>query len=72
MADCALKVLTTPELHAMMSRAGRARMGKPGALDSVVEYVGRELGWNARCEVYEKLHSLTNRDTCKSKKVDKI
>ena len=59
LADCALKVLTTPELHSMMSRAGRARMGKPGALDSVVEYVSKELGWGLRCEVYEELHSLT-------------
>ncbi|MCL2008919.1 MAG: tetraacyldisaccharide 4'-kinase [Synergistaceae bacterium] len=55
LAACALKVLTTPELHAMMSRAGRTRMGSPGALDSVVGYVGRELGWSVRCEVYEKL-----------------
>jgi len=55
LAECALKVLTDPELHAMMSRAGKARMGTPGALDSVVGYVGEELGWRVRCEVYGKL-----------------
>jgi len=60
LAECALKVLTTPDIHAAMSRAGRTRMGNPGALDSVVEYVGKELGWSARCEVYEKFRSLTN------------
>ena len=32
-----------------------------GALDSVVEYTGRELGWNARCEVYKKLRSNQHR-----------
>ena len=62
LADCALKVLTNPELHAMMSRAGKSRMGKPGALDSVVGYVGRELGWGVRCEVYERLSLLTRRE----------
>jgi len=55
LADCALNVLTNPELHATMSRAGRARMGTPGALDSVVCYVSEELGWGVRCEVYGKL-----------------
>jgi len=55
LADCALKVLTSPELHATMSRAGRARMGTPGALDSVVKYVDEELGWGVRCDVYSKL-----------------
>ena len=63
LAEYALKVLTTPEIHAAMSRAGRARMGNPGAIDSVVEYVGKELGWSVRCEVYEKLRSLTNSRT---------
>ena len=55
LAGCALKILTTPELYKKMSSAGRARMGKPGALDDVARYVAEELGWNIRCEIYAKL-----------------
>jgi tetraacyldisaccharide 4'-kinase len=55
LADCALKILTTPELYKKMASAGRARMGEPGALDDVVRYAAEELGWNVRCEVYTTL-----------------
>jgi hypothetical protein len=30
-------------------------MGEPGALDDVVNYAARELGWKTRCEVYALL-----------------
>jgi tetraacyldisaccharide 4'-kinase len=59
LADCALKILTTPELYTKMSSAGRARMGEPGALDDVVRYAAEELGWNVRCKVYAELRGLT-------------
>jgi tetraacyldisaccharide 4'-kinase len=55
LAECAFKVLTTPELYAKMSAAGKTRMGEPGALDSVVDYAAKELGWSARCQVYALL-----------------
>jgi tetraacyldisaccharide 4'-kinase len=55
LAAQALRVLTTPELYRKMSDAGRARMGGPGALDDVVDYAVRELGWKTRCEVYALL-----------------
>ncbi|MDR2522207.1 MAG: tetraacyldisaccharide 4'-kinase, partial [Synergistaceae bacterium] len=55
LANAALKILTTPELHEKMAQAGRARMGSPGALDDVVRYVAAKLGWSVRCEVWEKL-----------------
>ena len=60
LADCAFKILTTPELHEKMSTAGKARMGERGALDNVAEYAGKELGWRVRCEVYEKLKGYNN------------
>jgi tetraacyldisaccharide 4'-kinase len=59
LADCALSVLTTPELHRKMSLAGKARMGEPGALDDVVRYAGEKLGWSVRCRVYERLRSFS-------------
>ena len=55
LAAQALEILTTPELYRKMSGAGRARMGSPGALDDVVNYAARELGWRIRCEVYALL-----------------
>jgi tetraacyldisaccharide 4'-kinase len=55
LADCALRIVTTPELYKKMSSAGRVRMGGPGALDDVVRYAAEELGWNVRCDVYAKL-----------------
>jgi tetraacyldisaccharide 4'-kinase len=54
LAGRAFEVLTTPELYRKMSDAGRARMGNPGALDDVVDYAARELGWKTRCEVYSE------------------
>ncbi|MDR1049234.1 MAG: tetraacyldisaccharide 4'-kinase [Synergistaceae bacterium] len=51
LAGGALKILTTPALREKMSAAGRERMGKPGALDSVIRYAAEELGWKTRCEV---------------------
>jgi tetraacyldisaccharide 4'-kinase len=55
LAEQAFEILTTPELYRKMSDAGRARMGSPGALDDVVNYAARELGWKTRCEVYALL-----------------
>ncbi|MDR2174829.1 MAG: tetraacyldisaccharide 4'-kinase [Synergistaceae bacterium] len=51
LAAQALKVLTTPALYRKMSDAGRVRMGSPGALDDVVSYAARELGWKIRCSI---------------------
>ncbi|MDR1378144.1 MAG: tetraacyldisaccharide 4'-kinase [Synergistaceae bacterium] len=58
LADCALNILTNPELHRKMSLAGKARMGEPGALNDIVRYAGEKLGWSVRCRVYERLRSV--------------
>ena len=52
---CALGVLSDPERYAFMSEAGRRRMGAPGALADMAEYAARELGWDARAALYERL-----------------
>ena len=48
-------VLTAPELRHRMVEAGVRRLGGPGALDDVVDYAARELGWEARCSLWRKL-----------------
>ncbi len=41
-----------------MSRAGRERMGLPGAIGSVADYVSKELGWERRHDLYLALRSF--------------
>ena len=57
LAEGALRVLNTPSLYASMSRAGRERMGSPGALADAVNWAARELGWEIREALYRKLRS---------------
>ncbi|MGC9490028.1 MAG: tetraacyldisaccharide 4'-kinase [Thermovirgaceae bacterium] len=49
------EILRTPEKRRLMSKAGRARMGPSGALDSVVQYAATELGWDLRTRVWQRL-----------------
>ncbi len=55
LAECALKVLSDPELYEFMSKTGRLRMGLPGACDDVVRVTADEMGWKLREKVYRKL-----------------
>lgn len=55
LADTAFDILSNPERRAAMSEEGKKRLGGPGALDNVVEYVAREYGWDLRCHVYKKI-----------------
>ena len=48
-------VLTTPELRHRMIETGIRRLGGPGALDDVVAFAARDLGWGARCTLWGKL-----------------
>ena len=54
LADAAQKILEDPKLLKKMSEAGIKYLGGQGALDKVVEYCAVELGWDNRCEVFEK------------------
>jgi tetraacyldisaccharide 4'-kinase len=49
------EILRMPERRRLMSKAGRARMGPSGALDSVVQYAATELGWDLRTRVWQRL-----------------
>lgn len=55
LAEAALDLLNNPCKLADMSRAGKERLGRPGALDSVVCYAAENLGWQKKCRLYEKL-----------------
>ncbi len=54
LADAAARILTDPELRRLMQEAGIKNLGRMGALDNVVDYCAKELGWEARCRVFEK------------------
>jgi tetraacyldisaccharide 4'-kinase len=58
LADEAVKILQDPARRLDMSRAGIEIMGGAGTLDAVVEFAADELGWNARCDLFEKLRSI--------------
>jgi tetraacyldisaccharide 4'-kinase len=58
LADEAVKILHDPERRLEMSRAGIEIMGGAGALDAVVEFAAGELGWDARCDLFEKLRDI--------------
>ncbi len=55
LADTVIHVLNDEALYEAMSMAGVQRMGKPGALDDIVNYACNNLGWSVREDVYVKL-----------------
>ncbi len=55
LARAALTVLSDEGMAHSMAQAGRARLGRAGALDQVVRYGEKELGWGVRDQVYRQL-----------------
>jgi tetraacyldisaccharide 4'-kinase len=55
LASAAVSILGDPVRRNAMSRAGIESMGGAGALDSVVKYAADELGWDARCRLFDSL-----------------
>ncbi|MDR3322140.1 MAG: tetraacyldisaccharide 4'-kinase [Synergistaceae bacterium] len=55
LSEASAALLLDPVRRCEMSRAGIKLLGGPGALNSVVEYASRDLGWNARVRLYETL-----------------
>lgn len=55
LADTLMHVLNDKSLYESMSMAGVKRMGKPGALDDIVDYACDKLGWSVRERVYMML-----------------
>ena len=60
LAGNALKIIDDEALYKFMSEAGKKRMGHPGALDGIVNYVCENLGWDIRENVYCKLKTDSN------------
>ncbi|MBQ6112452.1 MAG: tetraacyldisaccharide 4'-kinase, partial [Synergistaceae bacterium] len=63
LADTLMHVLNDESLYESMSMAGIKRMGKPGALDDIVEYACENLGWSVRERVYMKFTSQQNKSS---------
>ena len=55
LAEAVMKILRDNKLYDFMSRAGRERMGEPGAVENIVKYTCENLGWDIREKVYEKI-----------------
>jgi tetraacyldisaccharide 4'-kinase len=55
LANAVETVLGDQELYRRMSRAGRERMGGPGAIEAMALYTETHLGWKLRCNVWRKL-----------------
>lgn len=55
LADAALELLGNSEKLAAMGEAGKKRLGRSGALDAVIAFAARELGWKKKCALYDRL-----------------
>ncbi len=60
LAEEAIRLLDDPKRLERMGNAGRKRLGGPGGVKSVVDYVAQELGWETRCLVYKQIRSQEN------------
>ena len=55
LSEAALSLLNDPEKLRLMGEAGKERLGRSGALDSVLDFAATELGWRGRCLLYAGL-----------------
>ena len=67
LAEAAFKILSSPDLMKSMSQAGKRYLGGTGALDDVVEYCAKDLGFENRCFVYEKYGRYMTSLSCPEK-----
>jgi tetraacyldisaccharide 4'-kinase len=58
LAEAAIALIRDPARRDRMAREGIMRLGGPGALKSVCRYAESELGWSARCRLYERLRAI--------------
>lgn len=63
LADAVFNLLNDPPRMNEMARIGIDRMGGPGAIDAVIEYAAKEMGWEARHGLFEILSSAWMTDT---------
>lgn len=55
LAETSETLLADPVRMNAMAEAGISMLGGPGAIEAVVRYAATELGWDARCRLYELL-----------------
>ncbi|MDR1966751.1 MAG: tetraacyldisaccharide 4'-kinase [Synergistaceae bacterium] len=72
LAASAIGLLGDPIARHRMSRAGIEVMGGPGAVDDVAEYAASELGWDARCKLYEALRAIGGGDETLAKEPERV
>ncbi|MDR0616237.1 MAG: tetraacyldisaccharide 4'-kinase [Synergistaceae bacterium] len=58
LAWAAVALIRDPVRLDGMAREGISRLGGPGALEAVCRYAESELGWGARCRLYERLKEI--------------
>ena len=62
LAAAAMSILDNPELSSSMSAAGMKRLGGPGSMKNIIQYLEEDLGTNLRCSVYSKLSGISSED----------
>ncbi len=60
LAETIKRVLNDKTLYDFMSKAGRERMGNPGAVDDIMNYACENFGWDVKDNVYAKLREKQN------------
>ncbi len=60
LAETVKRVLNDKTLYDFMSKAGRERMGNPGAVDDIMNYARENFGWDVKDNVYAKLREKQN------------
>lgn len=50
-----LRIISSEEEYRKMSRAGLERLGAPGAISSLLEYLSDTAGWECRARIYSEL-----------------
>lgn len=53
------RIMCSREEYIRMSRAGLERLGAPGAINSLLEYMSSTVGWECRARVYSELAGST-------------
>jgi tetraacyldisaccharide 4'-kinase len=69
LASATVKLINDPVRRNEMTQAGIRLLGGPGAIASVCGYAARELGWDARCRLYETLRGIWAPDVTAGQKI---
>jgi tetraacyldisaccharide 4'-kinase len=70
LALAAVSLLRDPVRRNEMAKEGISLLGGPGALKSVCGYAANELGWDARCRLYERLRAIWMPESARTQEAD--